>query len=192
MYSQQSYLRYLLPFFVLVTVLAGWAIERLPNARAVGMTLLAAGTVVCVLNVRVIHTANWMNTTLCLPCTRNDGARDRFIARYAPLRIVSDYLNRELPDARIGFLIINGGSPNGYLGFSRSANWHDWSTYQALVKAAAADDVAAIVRRHQLTHVVVATKPSDASSDAIRAFVEQRTSPVWKFDDFVVAEVRGE
>src|SRR6266550_6553964 len=103
-----------------------------------------------------------------------------------------DYLNRELPDARIGFLIINGGSPNGYLGFSRSANWHDWSTYQALVKAAAADDVAAIVHRHQLTHVVVATKPSDASSDAIRAFVEQRTSPVWKFDDFVVAAVRGE
>ena len=191
-YSQQSYLRYLLPFFVLVTVLAGWTIETLSRTRAAGMTLLAAGTVVCALNVSVIHTASWINTTLCLPCTHDDGARDRFIARYAPLRTVSDYLNRELPDARIGFLILNGASPSGYLGSSHSANWHDWSTYHALVNAAVAEDVAAVVRRHGLTHVVVATAQSDSTSDAIRAYVAQRTSPVWKFDNFVVAAVRGE
>src|SRR5947207_713176 len=83
-------------------------------------------------------------------------------ARYAPLRTVSDYLNRELPDARIGFLILNGASPSGYLGSSHSANWHDWSTYHALVNAAVAEDVAAVVRRHGLTHVVVATAQSDS------------------------------
>jgi hypothetical protein len=189
-FLQQSYLRYVVPFFALVAVLAAWALEALPAPRVAGGIVLVAGAVLCALNVTVVHTASWVNTTLCLRCTYDSAGRQDFIARYAPLRVVADRLNREIPKAHVGFLVVNGTGPSGFVGYSRAATWHDWAMFTALVSAENIDDVAAIVRRFDLTHIVVATSPQEVEIPGLREYVAQRTTPVWTMGDLVVAVVQ--
>lgn len=189
-YSQQPYLRYLVPWFVLVTVLAAWSLEALPSPRVVSSALLVVGVAVCALNVTLVHTANWVNTTLCLRCTYDPAARQDFILRYAALRAVAERLNREVPEAHVGFFVLNGTGATGYIGYSRAANWHDWDTFMALANAATADDVASIVRRSGLTHIVFSELPTTPDIEPLRAYVAKRTTPLWKLGGFAVVAVR--
>jgi hypothetical protein len=189
-YSQQSYLRYLVPWFVLIAVLAAWSLEALPSPRVVSSALLILGVAVCALNVTLVHTASWVNTTLCLRCTYDPAARQDFIVRFAALRAVAERLNREAPEAHVGFFVLNSTGATGYVGYSRSANWHDWETFIAFATAGTAADIAAIVRRAGLTHIVYSELPTDPDSEPLRAFVAQRTTPLWKLGGLAVVAVR--
>ncbi|MEO8754400.1 MAG: glycosyltransferase family 39 protein [Casimicrobiaceae bacterium] len=112
-FSQQSYLRYLLPFFALFAVLGGWALSEIPDGRATRATILLIGGILIVINVRLIYTASWANLTLCAACAVDNGVRAKYLALWGPDRVSSDYLNRNLPDARVGFYML-GGNPAGY------------------------------------------------------------------------------
>ena len=59
------------------------------------------------LDVRLVGTAHYANATPCLWCSQDARARAEYVATYAPLRAVAAKLNRELPEARIGFMILN-------------------------------------------------------------------------------------
>jgi hypothetical protein len=147
------------------------------------------GAAVCVVNVRMIPSAYWANATLCLKCSYDEETRNRFIANFAPLRIVSAYLNRTLPDARIGFFLMNAESPSGYTGYSRSGNWHDWATFTKLRAAEDADAVHAVVRAYRLTHIVYSATEPGATNETIRAFAARHTTPTLRLGDYVVAAV---
>ncbi|MEJ7667773.1 MAG: glycosyltransferase family 39 protein [Casimicrobiaceae bacterium] len=188
-FTQQSYLRYLLPAFLLIAVLGGWALNDIPDRRATRVALLVVGGALCLVHIRFMYTASWINATLCPGCAFDAGARANYVGNYLPDRIVSDYLNRNLPEARVGFFMLNAPSPAGYVGYSRSANWHDYPVFGPLARAKSVDDVLAIATRYGLTHAVFRESPVDAENAAIREFRKHHTTPTWRFGDMVVTKI---
>jgi hypothetical protein len=141
-------------------------------------------------NVWLMPTAGWTNRTLCLRCAFDGDVRHRYVADYAPLRLVADYLNRNLPDARVGFLMLNGPSPSGYVGYSRAANWHDVEAFAPFARATTADDVAAVARRFALTHAVFVDRADGVADRVLLAFRDRDTTPVARIGNYVVAAIR--
>lgn len=188
-YTQQAYLRYLLPSFMLLAVLGGWAANDLPDRGFTRLAILLVGGALCLLQVLLMHTGAWPNAKLCIGCAFDAHARDDFVSAYMGDRIVANYLNRSLPDARVGFLMINAPSPAGYTGYSRAANWHDNAFFRRVTAAGSADDIAAVAQAYGLTHVVFRTRSPDLDNPAIHAFRETRVIPLWTFQDFVVAAI---
>lgn len=189
-FSQQSYLRYLLPFFALIVVLGGWALAEIPDNRATRAAILLIGAVLCAINVRLMYTASWANADLCTGCAVDNRARREYVARYSPDRVVADYLNRSLPDARVGFFILNAPSPAGFTGYSRAGNWHDYPVYSALTMAQTADDVLLAVKAYRLTHIVYRDPSHDGENEAMRSFRQRHTVPIWRANGIVVAVIR--
>jgi hypothetical protein len=188
-FTQQSYLRYLLPALALAAVLASAplaGIARGPGSRAL---LLVAGIALVAFDIRAIASASYPLAAPCIRCLYDAGARQRLVAEYAPLRTVSARLNRELPDARVGFLVLNEPAPAGYVGYSRSGNWHDHALFPALAKAATPDAVAAIVREHRLTHVVYRIA-DDPASKLVADFASNHATTLWREGSYVVAAVQ--
>jgi hypothetical protein len=173
-YSQQSYLRYLLPAFALIAVLGGWALAEIPDRRSTRLALLVIGGMFCLVNVRLMYTGSWANLSLCPACGVDPRARHEHIAQFAPDRLTAEYLNRELPNARVGFYVLNG-VPAGYVGYSRAANWHDYPTFRALTHAESADDVLAHAQKFALTHIVYRDPPYEFENVAMREFRERYT-----------------
>jgi hypothetical protein len=188
-YVQQAYLRYLLPAFMLLAVLGGWAANDLRDRGFTRLAILLFGGALCLLQVRLMHTGSWPNAKLCTGCAFDARAREDFLSSYMGDRIVASYLNRALPDARVGFLMLNAPSPAGFRGYSRAANWHDNPFFQGVANADNADDVAALAQTYGLTHVVYRTNSPNMDSPAIHDFRETRVIPLWNFQDFVVAAI---
>ena len=196
-FTQQAYLRYLLPFLMLTAVLGGWVLGEAVESRPARFTLLALGAILCLLNLRFIYAGSWFNQALCLRCAVEDSPRMRYLARYAPDRIIADYLNLSLPTARVGFFALrSAGGASGFVGYSRAASWHDIPAYAALVRATTAEDVLALAREYQLTHVVVWEPvwdlPAGPMGSAISAFRDKYTTPVWRFGGRLLAAIRYE
>jgi hypothetical protein len=192
-YVEQSYLRYLMPAFVLLAILAGWSLgDWVRSTRSQWALAGTAGAVVLV-NLSLIPTASWTNETLCLRCTIDPAERSAYIATYAPLRGVADWLNRHLPHARVGFFVVNGTAPDGYVGYSRAANWHDAQFFFPLTNARTADDVAAIARRFDLTHAVFVERSNDPIDQALLAYRDRDTTTIARVGAYVVTEIhRGD
>ncbi|MCC7325298.1 MAG: glycosyltransferase family 39 protein [Burkholderiales bacterium] len=188
-YSQQAYLRYLFPAFMLLAVLGGWAATELGERLPTRIAMLVAGGLLCVLHVRLMHTGAWANAQLCIGCAFDAEKRREFASSYMGDRIVADYLNRTLPDARVGFLMLNGPSPAGYVGYSRAANWHDNTFFQGVAAADSAADIDTLVQRYGLTHIVYRTANAQMDTPAVREFRQSRLTPLWRFQDFVVATI---
>jgi hypothetical protein len=191
-FSQQAYLRYLLPFFFLITVLGGWALGDFSPTRTRRMALLLVGGLLCLLNLQFRVAGGLINGTLCLPCSIESHARAEYVATYLPDRTVAAYLNDALPDARVGFFAVNGPGASGYVGYSRAANWHDVDVYTALRSAGSAEDVLALARRFRLTHAVFLepfAEGKDPPIPAVSAFRDKYTSPVWHYGPLVVAVI---
>jgi hypothetical protein len=189
-FSQQSYLRYLLPVFALIAVLGGWALTEIPNNGATRATILLIGGILCAVNVRLMYTASWFNAVLCTACAVDSRARREYVAQYMPDRIAADYLNRNFPNARVGFFMLGAPSPAGFVGYSRAGNWHDYPGYSALTMALTADDVLAHAKLFRLTHVVYRDPPNESENEAMRAFRERYAVPIWSANGMVVAAIQ--
>jgi hypothetical protein len=186
-FLQQSYLRYLMPALLVGGVAAGWMLNGLAARRVVAATALALGSACVVANVRFMDTASWTNADICRHCATDPAARAAYVARYSPLRVVSDWLNANLPAARVGFLLL-GSSPAGYVGYSRAWNWHDVQAYDALTAAYDPDAVLAEVRRWRLTHVVVPVNPAPLEVP-MTTFGERYARPIAQLGAYRIAEV---
>ncbi|HEY8622963.1 MAG TPA: glycosyltransferase family 39 protein, partial [Casimicrobiaceae bacterium] len=194
-FSQQAYLRYLLPVLLLITVLGGWALSDLPWTRATRLALLLLGGMLCLLNLQFMPAGSWTNAKLCLSCSLEAQARADYVATYLPDRAVAEYLNAALPKARIGFFTLNAPGASGYTGYSRAANWHDVEVYRALLAANSAEDVLALVRRYRLTHAVFVEPSADVGDSpipAIGAFRDKYTLPIWSYRGMVVTAIKPE
>ncbi|HEX6137267.1 MAG TPA: glycosyltransferase family 39 protein [Casimicrobiaceae bacterium] len=187
-YVQQSYLRYLLPALLVAAAAAGWALADLPDGRAPRAIVAVLGTVLIALNLRFMYTGSWTNAELCPRCAFDGEARTRYVAHYAPLSLVSEWLNANLPNARVGFFTVHDPSPAGYTGYSRSVHWHDRAVSEAFMRARGADDILAIARAWRLTHVVVRVVPAPYER-AITDFRDRYTRPVWEFENYRVAAI---
>jgi len=188
-FSQQSYLRYLLPVFALIAVLGGWALAEIPDTRSTRAAIFLIGCLLCIVNVRLMYTGSWANLSLCTACGVDNRARQDHIAQFGPDRLASDYLNRNLPNARVGFYIL-GGTPAGFVGYSRAVNWHDYPAYRVISAALAKEDVLANAQSFRLTHIVYRDPPGESENDAMRAFREQYAVPIWRANGLVIAEIR--
>jgi len=194
-FPQQAYLRYLLPVLLLITMLGGWALSDLPWRRSTQIALLVLGGTLCLLNLQFMYAASWTNATLCTSCSLDARARTNYVAAFLPDRAVAEYLNATLPNARIGFFIINAVGASGYIGYSRAANWHDVEVFKALEPANSAEDVLAIARRYQLSHAVFVDPSVNGEKPiipAIGAFRDKYTSPVWRYEGLMVSAIKPE
>jgi len=189
-FSQQSYLRYLLPAFALIAVLGGWALDEIPEGKRTRGALLLVGGLLCLINVRLMHTGSWSNVTLCANCAADNDERRAYVAQFMAERVVADYLNRNLPKARVGFYSIGAPYPAGFVGYSRAANWHDYPTFTALALAQSADDVLTHARKFGLTHIVYRDPPWEFENAAMKAFRERYAVPKWKENGIVIAELK--
>jgi len=187
-YLQQAYLRYLLPALLIAAAAAAWALADLPDGRAARAIVAAAGVALVALNLRFMNAGSWTNAELCPTCAFDTQARNRYVAHYAPLAIVSEWLNTNLPDARVGFFTLQDPSPAGYTGYSRSLHWHDPAVSAAFARARDADDILAIARAWKLTHVVVHVVPA-RYEQAVADFRDRYTKPVWQFENYRVAAI---
>jgi len=187
-FVQQAYLRYLLPALLVGAAAGGWALAALPDRRLTRIVLGAASVVLIALNLRFMYTGSWYHANLCERCAFDAQARREYVVRYASLRIVAAWLNEHVPDARVGLFTLNDATPAGYVGASRGGNWHDLAVFPALTGARGADDVLAIARKWDLTHVVVHVTGSPEEA-AITAFRDRDTRPIWQFENYRVAVV---
>ena len=188
-YTQQSYLRYLMPALALVAVMVSAPLGDLARGRLGRTLLLLAGVALVAFDVRLIAAASYSLAAPCLRCLHDAGARQRFVADYASLRMVSAFLNRELPKARIGFVLPNEPAPAGYVGYSRSGNWHDYAFFHGLTHATTTDAIAALVREHRLTHIVY--RPADdPTSKLVADYAARHTTPVWRYANYWVAAIQ--
>jgi hypothetical protein len=187
-FSQQAYLRYLLPALLLIVVLGGWTLSDLSWTRAARVALLVIGGMLCLLNLQFMPAAHWINAKLCVACSLDSRARADYVAAYLPDRAVAEYLTAVLPEARVGFFSINAPGASGFTGYSRAANWHDMDVYKALVAASSAEDVLTIARRYGLTHGVFVDNVSELP--AVDAFRDKYTAPVWRFGGLVIALIK--
>lgn len=190
-YVQQSYLRYLFPAFVLLAILAGWALGDWIRSPRSAAGLAVATSIVAVANLWLMPSANWANATLCIRCAQDADARRAYVARYAPLRIVGDYLNRNLPDARVGFFVLNAAGASGFVGYSRAANWHDNPVFRDITAATTSDDVAAIVRRFRLTHAVFVDRSDNPFDRVLIEYRDRETTPVARIGNYVITAIRA-
>jgi 4-amino-4-deoxy-L-arabinose transferase-like glycosyltransferase len=188
-FSQQAYLRYLLPFLMLFAVLAAWALDDFVRGPRTRVTLIASVALLCVLNLRFMYAASWPNQQLCLRCGIDDQTRSEYIATFLPDRTIADYLNVALPSARVGFFLISMPGESGYLGYSRAANWHDVELFTPLLKAKTPEDVLELTRRFRLTHVVLWRREWDLDPPVMGAFRDRYTIPVFSFGSRVVAAI---
>jgi Dolichyl-phosphate-mannose-protein mannosyltransferase len=194
-FSQQAYLRYLVPSLLLIMVLGGWTLSDLPWPPVGRVALLVIGGMICLLNLQFMPAANWTNAMLCPSCALDGHARARYVAAYLPDRAVAEYLTAALPAARIGFFSLNAPGASGYTGYSRAANWHDVDVYKVLLAASSAEDVLAIARRYNLTHAVFVDPSIDLENpfnSMIDAFRDRYTTPVWRYGGLVVAIIMPE
>jgi hypothetical protein len=187
-YLQQAYLRYLLPTLLVAAAAAGWALADLPDGRKVRVVTAVLGALLIALNLRFMYTASWTHAQLCPRCAFDAEARTRLITRYAPLSLVSEWLNAHIPNARVGFFTMQDPSPAGYTGYSRSVHWHDAAVYEAFLHARNADAILEITRAWQLTHVVVHVVAAPYER-AITDFRDRYTEPVWEFENYRVARI---
>jgi 4-amino-4-deoxy-L-arabinose transferase-like glycosyltransferase len=188
-YTQQSYLRYLFPAMVLGMIVGGWALNDFVASSGGRIVLFVAAGALCLFDIRFMYAAHVANSMLCPACAFDPAARDTYVATFAPDRTVAKYLNANFPDARIGFFVLNGPSPSGYVGYSRASNWHDVRFFPAVSSAASTDDLLAVARRYRLTHAVfdMADTPGAA---VIAAFRERCTVPIWQSAGRTVAVIR--
>ena len=77
-YSQQAYLRYLVPAFMLLAILGGWAATDLGERRLTRIAMLVVGAVLCALHVTLMHTGAWANAQLCESCAFDAQKRREF------------------------------------------------------------------------------------------------------------------
>jgi len=189
-YTQQSYLRYLLPFFALITLLGAQALGTLPDTRAWRAGIDVAGTLLLLLNLHFIGAGGYGNGTLCLPCLVSPQARDDYVFANAPLRTVGAFLNRHAPDARVAYLVVNEPSPAGFTGYSRSTNWHDHPFYRAVLAAGTGDQLLELARKYNLDHAVFEAWPGSRETPAIAQFRETHTTTVWQRGALVIARIQ--
>jgi hypothetical protein len=187
-YVQQAYLRYLLPALLVAAAASAWALADLPDGRAPRTIVAVVGAALIALNLRFMYTGSWTHAELCPSCAFDTQARKRYVAHYAPLALVSEWLNANLPDARVGFFTLQDPSPAGYTGYSRSVHWHDFAVFEAFNRVRNADDILAIARAFGLTHVVVHGVPAPHEV-AITEFRDRYTTPVWQFENYRVAAI---
>ncbi len=189
-YTQQSYLRYLLPFFALITMLGAHALSTLPQTRVWRMAIDGVGTLLLLLNLQFIGSGGYGNRSLCLACAVNPQARADYIFANAPLRTVGSYLNRHLPDARVAYLVVNGPSPAGFTGYSRNANWHDYPFYRAVLEADNGEEMMELARKYQLDHAVFEAWPGSVQLPAIAQFRERYTTTIWQRGAVAIAKIQ--
>jgi hypothetical protein len=190
-YAQQSYLRYLFPAFVLLAILAGWALGDLIRSPRAAAALAVATSIAAVANLWLMPSASWTNATLCIRCSQDADARRTYVARYAPLRLVADYLNRNLPHARVGFFVLNAAGASGFVGYSRAANWHDNQVFRGVQAARTSADVAAIVRRFRLTHAVFVDRSDNPFDHVLIEYRDRETTPVARIGNYVITAIRA-
>ena len=193
-FSQQSYLRYLLPSLVLIAIVGTWAFADLAASPRWRTGILMIAAVACVMNLRFMASASSQNASLCLACSYDADSRRDYLGTYAPERLVGRYLNAALPAARVGFFVVNGPGASDFIGYSRAANWHDVDTYGRILQASSVDDIAALARRHALTHLVVPAADPRCGPDLneqrlINDFRDRHTTELWRLGCLSVAAI---
>ena len=143
-YLQQSYLRYLLPALLVATIAAGLGAERpraSPHRRRRAVLALGLGCIV--VNLRHLDSGSWTNADICRRCAIDPAARERYVARYAPLRMVARLAAARTCRTRASASCCSVRRPPGFVGESRAWSWHDVEAYPALTRAVNAEDVLA-------------------------------------------------
>jgi hypothetical protein len=177
-WQQQSYLRYLYPAFALLMALAARIVVPLPLAR--GVLLLLVATPLAAVNLELMPSGAWWNSTFCLRCGFDPDARARYIAAYADQRPIVDWLNANAAGTTVGWLRTSYAGPAGLASPLWRASWHDYAAWRELAQMTTPEELAAFAR-HRGTMLFVFPQYDEAATDmdrVITGFRDRYTVPM--------------
>jgi hypothetical protein len=184
-WTQMSYLRYLYPAFALLTVVAVRILA--PMVRKRGVVAFALALPLVAMNLELMPSGGWWNSSFCLACGYDAEARARYADRYAEQRRLVAWLNANAPDARVGWLRLSAG-PAGLAGPAWLVSWHDWQTWKALVDFTTADEFAAYAKKRGTDFFILPGYDGPTPFErAIVEFRERYTTPILVSGDSVLA-----
>ncbi|HEY5308304.1 MAG TPA: hypothetical protein VIK97_07345 [Casimicrobiaceae bacterium] len=176
-WTQQSYLRYLYPALALLTVVAARILA--PTVLNRGIIAFAAAVPLVAVNLQLMPSGGWWNSSFCLACSYNPDARARYADHYAEQRRLVAWLNANAPDARVGWLRLDFAGPAGLTGPVWLVSWHDWQAWKEVVDFTTADEFAAYARKRGTDFFILPR--FDGPTPFERAIVEFRdryTTPI--------------
>ena len=186
--AQVQYLRYFYPILPLLLAPAGLAFALLttgPLLRALMCTLLTA---VVVFNVYKIPSAGWLLNNLDLGSVFDSGKR-RQIELQAPERLANHQINATAgPAARVLYT----GNPYGGLlqGVALYNAWYNVKLSAEMREVKAADQVAPLLERWRVTHVVHSMGDSNPGQQIVGSYLASKYQPVAEFGPIKLYDLR--
>ena len=186
--AQIQYLRYFYPLLPLLLPPAGAAFALLtttPLPRAFMCTLFTA---VVVFNVYKIPSAGWLLNNLDLGSTFDSGKR-RQLELNAPERLANRQINET---AGAATRVLYTGNPYGGLleGVALYNNWYNLKLSAAMSEVETPDQVAHLLERWNVTHVVLTTAGSNPGQQAVGAYLASKYQPVGEFAHIRLYDLR--
>jgi hypothetical protein len=176
-WTQQSYLRYLYPAFALLTAVAARILT--PTALERGVVAFALAAPLVAINLQLMPSGGWWNSSFCLACGYNADARTRYADRYAEQRRLVDWLNANAPDARVGWMRLDFAGPAGLAGPVWLVSWHDWQAWKEVVDFTTAEQFAAYARKRGTEFFILPRFDGPTPFElAIANFRDRYTTPV--------------
>jgi hypothetical protein len=171
-------LRYIYPALAIFSICIAWLAAELPETIAVILGLTA-------LNIYFLPASGWNHRDFAL--FRKEDVR-AYVERYAPQRILIDYLNRESQGEAVAFF-----GPDYVAGLhapSYSDSWHSEMYWTQLRELRAPEDVFRLMQGRQIRRVI-APKSLESSYTAAEKFLRAYTEKEITVDDYALFRVNS-
>jgi hypothetical protein len=188
-FSGQSYLRYIYPALPLLTIVIAQMAASVTGALY--RTVSGLMIVIFALNVYFLPASGWYHKDLYLNLFR-PARVDEYVKQYAPGRKLVDYLNRNNPGARVGFLDEEQVGDLRGQGFPSA--WHGDRYWHVLAASSSAQDDLRAANALGITYFIAPTADSGIVLSRVytEEFLEEFTVPEYRSGRYYVARLRDE
>ena len=157
----QTFLRYIFPVSVLVSVLIGLAVSNcLGRHRGLGMAVIVATALTVLLNLTFLGSASSRYRDVpVLEVFRTDGASN-LVAQRAPVRQAIELLN-SVNRVRAPVALLSQPAAAGLESVALYNNWHNQEFHREIRAVGDADSLAGVLRKHRARYVVFDPRRND-------------------------------
>jgi hypothetical protein len=187
--AQIQYLRYFYPILPLLLAPAGLTFALLTTGPLLRALMCALLTAVVVFNIYKIPSAGWLLNNLDLG-SAFDSDKRRQLELQAPERLANRQINAT---AGAAARVLYTGNPYGGLlqGVALYNAWYNVKLSAEMRAATAADQVAPLLERWRVTHVVHSMDGSNPGQQVVGAYLASKYQPVAEFGRIKLYDLRS-
>ena len=190
-FGQISYLRYLYPqMLILMAPIALW-LDDLETARLRRAFGLGAVAVAALGNILFQSSAGWYHRDFVWNEIWNRAAREEYLRRMAPARVIVEVLNRTAPGEPALFCGFDHIA--GFAGPVYTTNWHTYLRHEGVQNLGEAIDLLAYVNERRILNIASpVAEDLDTWPRVLPAFFQDFAEPVFSPGRWVLYRVRPE